>query len=57
MYSSFYNKDLLNVHRPFPLLLFDSNAVVKTIGEWSLRNEAKTSTPITVSCKNLEIKK
>ena len=35
-----------------PLSLFDSNAKVKTIGLWSLQNEAKTSALITVSCKN-----
>ena len=42
VYSSLHNEDLLNFHRPFPLLLFDSNAKVKIIGEWTLQNEAKS---------------
>ena len=56
MYSSLDNKGLLNFHRPFPLLLFNSNEIVKIIGLRSLQNEAKAYALITVSCKTLEIK-
>ena len=43
MHSSLDNKDLLNFYRPFPHLLFYSNAKVKIIGLRSLQHEAKTS--------------
>ena len=53
----FLAKELLNFQRPFPRSIISFNSSEKTIEDWSVQKEARTSLFLANSCKVLGIRK